>query len=179
MQSRTVVADASFYLCFLEDIRRPDVLIFVNPSFDFMITPIVFDEVSVCSNYGSIKGKFTLIQAASQYNMTEILRPFFAENQVKKGESEVIALAFFIFDQGDLKNFILDDEPARKFVLNNLPILKNSMTGTVGFIALCACEYSLMTKEYSLQVLKEIERSPFRIESHILSNIIDKISNYC
>ena len=40
-----MLADSSFYLCFLEDIDQPEVLLRILAKFDFLITPIVYKEV--------------------------------------------------------------------------------------------------------------------------------------
>jgi predicted nucleic acid-binding protein len=171
---RQVVADSTFYICFLEDINQPEKLIQLLKLFVFRITPIVYKEVSKCKNYVMVATSFPIVRHA---NTGEILRPFFSKKQIEKGETEVIELAYEFYSDGTPIPFILDDEEARHFVENNLRDLSSSMTGTVGFVGKCYYEFFVFTKEEASLTISTIGSSKFRISQEIISKVLSKVQS--
>ncbi len=169
-----IIADSSFYICFLEDIQKPTHLLKMLNKFSFLIGPIVLNEVSKCTNYGYIKEAEGITRLAS-FNFGEILSPFFSKDQIKKGEAEVIALAYIQYESGMIHKFILDDGAARKIVCKNFRNLSKIMTGTIGFIADCHCDFSIFSKAVALTLLNEIKCSTFFVEYRVLSSVMGRI----
>jgi predicted nucleic acid-binding protein len=75
-----------------------------------------------------------------------------------------------------LDKLILDDSDARVFVINNLSTLSKFMTGTVGFMADCCCQYCFFTKEEVTDILKLIEVSGFRVDNNVLNRVRNRVS---
>jgi len=171
-----MLADSSFYLCFLEDIEQPEVLLRILRRFDFLITPIVYKEVSKCNNFGYIQfnPKITMFP---KENLGEILKPFFGKKEIEKGETEVIELAYEFYADGTPKKFILDDNEPRLFVTRNLPYLLGLMIGTVGFVGECCYEYQILEKNEAVAILLVIRTSNFRVAPEIISEVLTKIEN--
>lgn len=175
-KSNEMLSDSSFYLCFLEDIEQPDVLLRIMQRFDFLITPIVYKEVSKSHNFGRIQScpKLKLLQKES---LGEILKPFFSKKEIEKGETEVIELAFEYYVAGLPRMFIIDDKEPRLFVTRNLPYLSDLMIGTVGFVGECSYEYAILDKYEASALLLLISTSSFRVEPEVISEVLAKIDN--
>ena len=169
-KSNFIVADSSFYICFLEDIKRPDALLLMLNKFEFAFGKTVNMEISKCEHFGSIKGNSHL-NLIPDLNFSEVLKPFFGEYENAKGESEIIALAIILYGISRIDKLILDEDGPRAFVERNLPNLAHFMTGTVGFVGKCCCETYILEAEKTLQILSEIEHSPFRVSYNVLSTI--------
>ena len=168
------LADSTFYLCFLEDIGKPEILLKILSMFKFFMPPLVLKEVSLCRNYNKIRG-MSGITVLTDTSVGELLRPYLSSREIEKGEAEVIALAYIWNESAKIRNFILDDQEARKFVMDNFPRLKQKMIGTVSFIGCCHCLFKLFVKDLALQILKDIHSSPFRVTDNILNEVKQKI----
>ena len=168
-----MLADSSFYLCFLEDIEKPDILLEILSAFKFIIPPLVFEEVKICKNYNHMYGANTIEILPSEMNLGEILKPFFSE--AEKGEAEVIELAHLLHEYNKIHILILDEQNARKFVTSNLPHLCENMTGTVGFIGKCHCNFRILPKLIALEIIQDIRSSRFRVTDKILNDINQEI----
>ncbi len=173
---RSTIADSSFYICFLDDIKRPDFLKRMINSFEFLIGKIIKGEVEKSKNYFHIKQIFETKVILFQYeNYGELLKPFFSLHEIKKGEHEVIAIAII------MSNFkqiivIIDELDVRRFIQANFPELIMDMVGTVGFIKMCCCEYKIFSKEEAKGILNLIKNSRFRIGNNIIGEIIKDIN---
>lgn len=173
-KSESIVADSSFYLCFLDDIKQPRVLVQILDNFFFYLPPTVFDEIRVCKTFFHIKDHKNT-QQVKGYNYGAILQPFLGRKQLDGGESEAIALAYIFQEVKKCDRLILDDGDARSFVQANIPTLQKLMTGTVGFIGDCHCTTALLGKQQAIDVLIAISKSKFRIKGKDLSNIKKRI----
>jgi predicted nucleic acid-binding protein len=171
-----MLADSSFYLCFLEDIKQPEVLKRILGSFKFLITPIVYDEVSKSENFKHIGSNPRIILLPKE-NFGEVLRPFFSKKEIEKGETEVIEVAYQFYADGNPRMFILDDKEPRLFVMRNLPYLVELMIGTIGFIGRCSYEYEILEKNEASAILLVISTSTFRVEPEIISEVLAKINS--
>jgi predicted nucleic acid-binding protein len=171
-----IVADSTFYLCFLEDIHKPDVLIHVLDNFDLLITPLVQREVSNSSNFIKIQLHPKLVPYQKE-NLGEALRPLFSEKQIRKGETEVIELAYDFYINGKSTMFILDDKQPRSFVHRILPYLEDFMIGTVGFVGDCYCEFGIIEKGNVKGLIILISQSPFRVSADVIREVLAKIDS--
>jgi predicted nucleic acid-binding protein len=68
-------------------------------------------------------------------------------------------------------NFILiiDEQGPRNFTIKNMPYLVAYLTGTVGFIGDCYCDYKIFDKKESIDLLEKIEKSKFRVTHQIIA----------
>lgn len=171
-----MLADSSFYICFLEDIEQLEVLKRLLDNFKFLITPIVYNEVSKSRNFKHIKSNPKIILLPKE-NIGEALRPFFSKREIEKGETEVIELAYQFYANGDPKIFILDEEEPRLFVLRNLPYLAKLMRGTVGFVGECYYEYAILGKNEASAIVLVISKSKFRVSAEVINKVLSKIES--
>jgi predicted nucleic acid-binding protein len=177
LRYKSIVADSTFYLCFLDDIKRPDCLVIVLKNFTFYLPRTVVTELSISEGYNLIKNHVGTVEVKDNYNYSEILTPFFSKKQIKKGEAEAVALAHIFYRTARCDKLILDDGEARSFVASNLPELAGIMIGTVGFIGDCYCVFGIYSKEEAIKMLYQIGQSKFRIKDKDLSKIKQRIED--
>jgi predicted nucleic acid-binding protein len=171
-----IIADSTFYLCFLEDIGKPEILSNIMDEFDFLITPTVYNEVSHSNRFVSVQNHPKLKLYPKQ-NLGEALRPFFSQKQIQKGETEVIELAYDFYVSGCPVRIILDDKQPRMFVLRTLPELGALLIGTVGFVGDCYCKYGFFEKAKARTIILLISKSPFRVSADVISEVLTKIES--
>lgn len=167
-KSGKFVADSTFYLCFLEDIKNTKELFNLLALFDFLMTPLVSKEVSRSEKYRKIGGLPSIPVHDMNVDAAQLLRPLFTQKQIMKGETEVIILSYHLFQSNSLFKMLLDEHQPREFVRKALNELSSSMIGTVGLIGDCCCKYKYFSRDSSLWLLDEIEHSAFRVDSDIL-----------
>ena len=170
----SAVADSSFYLCFLEDIESPQYLLSMLSHVDFVMPPLVLEEVRRCRNYEMLGADPRIKLTDPDFESREILRPLFSAEQWQKGEAESIALGYSLQISGGLWKLVLDDTQARAFVERILPSLSEFMTGTLGFIAICY-ETRIFSQKDSLTIIALVEKSPFRTSGEVLSTVRRRI----
>ncbi len=173
-ETNVMLADSSFYICFLDDIEQPEVLKKILTSFKFLITPIVYKEVSKSANFKHIESNPKIVLFPEE-NLGEALRPFFSEKEIEKGETEVIELAYQFYANNDPKMFILDEKGPRFFVLRNLPYLARLMTGTVAFVGECYYEYAVFGKSEASTIVLVIGMSKFRVTAEVIKEVLSRI----
>lgn len=64
-----IIADSSFYICFLDDINMPEMLTRLISKFDFIITPTIVKEIEISKNYKYIKGNSNIHLFSGKENM--------------------------------------------------------------------------------------------------------------
>jgi len=173
-----IIADSSFYICFLKDINKPHQLELIINKFMFNITEILVKEVIKKSENSAFPSQYPPIEIInSDFDFKEILRPFFSKKELDDGETEVIELVYQWYKIKRIYKFILDEREARLFVERNIVEIKEMMIGTVGFIGLCYYDFSIFNKKDSLQLLTDIENSDFHVSVTVINNIREKINN--
>lgn len=176
----TVVPDSSFYICFIDDISKPEYLIKLlnHPSFRFVTGQKIKEEITRSPNYHAVEKYIDdYVDYFEYYNYSEILRPFFSLEEIRKGEHEVIAISYILYILEATFIAILDEDSAREFIKRNLPQLwkMGRVMGTVGFIKLCCCIYHIFLKEEAVSVLELIKRSKFRVKRADVDRIIEEV----
>lgn len=177
MVDTTIVPDSSFYICFLDDINKPQYLhqLLECNAFRFITGSRIKEEVSRSSNYKMIEKTVEIhVQIFMYYNYGEILRPFFSLEEITRGEHEVIAIAYILHFLEIEFTAILDDDGPKKFLQKNFPKILTRVTGTVGFIKLC-CSRRVFSKEEAISILVLIKNSKFRVRSEIVDETIEEI----
>jgi len=165
-----VIADSSFYLCFLDDIKDIDFLNRIIDRFDFYITPLVEREIKIEKNK-SLRENKKVIRIGTYIDFGEILKSFLSKKDIDKGEHEVIGLGFHFFRIGIPFYLIIDDDEARAFIRKNLDCLSSALHGTVGLIEICCCHFKIFSKNETIATFNKIGRSKFRISKDILYRI--------
>jgi len=174
-ENNFLVADSSFFVCFLDDIKKPENLKKILDTLKFYLPSCILKEIARSDNFKEIEKCSELRRIESEYPLADILRPFVSDEQYEKGESEAIALAFILFRLRKLNRLILDDGEARDFVKYHVNFLFSLMTGTVGFIGDCCCKYNLFTKSETLTILECIKSSKFHISDNVINTVKQRI----
>jgi predicted nucleic acid-binding protein len=172
------VADSSFYICFLGDVERPDILIKIlqEDSFDFFTGPIIKNEIHKRRDSKSISDAFEARVVTMEYhNYGEIVRPLFSLEQMEKGEHEVFVISYIFHSQGRVFVAVLDDEGARSFLESRFPKIFENVRGTIGFLVICTIDKGLFSKEECTEVLELIKKSKFRARSIIIDEAIAEV----
>lgn len=173
-----VVADSSFYICFLDDIRRPKYLIRIIKNFEFLIGEILENEIRQSQNYFHVKnfiGTKIILFDYKDYFYGELLKPLFSVGEIRKGEHEVIAITVIIFSLHKKLISIIDDKEAIKFIEKNFPKIYNMVIRTVRFVEKCCCEYKIFSKKEAKEILNLIKNSKFRVNDDIIEKVIQDI----
>ena len=173
-----LVADSTFFICFLDDIKQPTVLLEIGKKFVFRLSPVVSTEIKKSQNYSKVSYATCFQDFKSELNLGEALRPFFSNAQLKKGESEVIAISYILHNMGVDFFLILDDWDARNFVEIHLGYMHTTMRGTVGFLGDCYCTHQVFDKEKTLSLLDEIDNSTFRVKKTITAQVRKRIEEF-
>jgi predicted nucleic acid-binding protein len=173
-----IIPDSSFYICFIDDIEDCESLIEIlkNKAFRFVIGIVVKGEIKKSKKYQIIEDYIeNSILYFSETNYGELLKPLFSEEELRKGENEVITISYILFDLNYDFITILDDDEPRKFFLINFPEFADKLKGSIGFIKDCVCIQKIFTKDKGLNILACIKNSKFRIKKDIINDIIEKI----
>jgi predicted nucleic acid-binding protein len=167
-----IVADASFYICFLDDIECPSQLIKILDKFTVHIPHKVFIEVKKSKNIELVlevrKDKINIFTDAP-FELGEVTKAFFAKSEIAKGEHEIVVVAYLCHNMGLNFILIIDEQGPRNFTIKNMPYLAAYLTGTVGFIGNCYCDYKIFDKKESIELLEKIEKSKFRVTHQIIA----------
>jgi predicted nucleic acid-binding protein len=178
MSDLFIVPDSSFFICFLDDIEKPQQIIDLLDAkpFSFFIGKITSKEIQKSHHFAIIEKKFLQqITVYDYFEYGEIAKMFFSESELKKGEHEVFIIAFILATNGNPFIAIIDDNDAKKFFKTNIPEKSDYVTGTVGFIRFCCCKYNVFIKDVAIDILVAIKQSKFYVPLPILDATIEEI----
>lgn len=178
-----IVADSTFYICFLDDINLPDYLSRILEKFTAHLSPKILEEISKSKNsHYILDNKKLLINKFEKTNLIlgEALKPLFSIEQKNKGEHEIIVLAYVCYNMKIDFILVVDEESTRRFIQRNFPYLCNNLTNTIYFIGDCHCKYLIFKKVETIRVLDMIKNSKFRVPEQIIietKEIVEKSKN--
>ena len=172
-----VVADSTFYICFLDDIKRSEYLIRLANHFEFVVGKVIHEEIKKSQNYSCIENIMKKKVLHFEYeNYGEILRPFFSMKEIQKGEHEAIAISIILVRIEFLEIFlIIDDNDARNFIKKNFQDIYPMVKYTVQFIVECYLNHSIFKKEEIIEILMLIKKSKFRINKNLIDNLLKNL----
>lgn len=177
MNDISIIPDSSFFICFLDDIGKPERLLeIINSSkFSLIIGKMISQEIRKSENFFRISEE--IHQKAivyDYYEYGEAVKVFFSESEIEKGEHEifVISYIFSLLERPFIA--IIDDMDAKKFLKNNIQH-PEFIVGTIGFLELCTCSYKVFIKEVSINILMSIKESKFFVDPMIIDATIEKI----
>ena len=178
MPPTRVVPDSSFYICFLDDIRREDALLrlVTGDEYTFVMGAVIRREVTAKECPEDFLNAMNAHVEAFEYSTYgEILRPFFSLEEVEKGETEAVVISFILHRRGELHVLIIDENPARRFLGRRLPDLIRYMTGTVGFLEASTVVRNVFTPNETIEMLREMLTSAFRVDPEIVHEAIERL----
>ena len=87
MRNPSIIADSSFYICFLDDIKKPDYLKHILTHFRFVIGKIVKKEIARSPMFKKIESIINTVvdNISADENFDELLKPFFSVKEIEKG----------------------------------------------------------------------------------------------
>ncbi len=173
-----IVADASFYICFLDCVGKKDYLVKILDKFKTHIPPKVEEEVKKSKNWKDIsKHKNLNYFFKPCFDVGKVIQPLLSKEEIKKGEYDIIITAYFLYNLSNEKNFfiIIDDSKPRKFIERNVKELQPHLFGTVNFIKICCLDYKIFNNKETLDLYDDIEKSNFRIKKEILDFLRSEI----
>lgn len=173
-----LVADSSFYICFLDCINKSDYLIRILDNFKTHIPPKVSEEIKDSKNWRKISNHKNLNTFfVPSFDIGKPIQPFLSKQEIKRGEYDIIITAYFVYNLSKEKDFfiIIDDSKPRKFIERNLIELSSHLFGTVTFIKKCCLNYKIFNKNETLNLYDYIEKSNFRIKVEILNELRKEI----
>ncbi|MEK6844067.1 MAG: hypothetical protein AABX83_01430 [Nanoarchaeota archaeon] len=174
-----VAADSTFYMCFLDDINDSNSLRKILEKFEFHIPKKIHEEISKSKNWYKVSSHTNLnVFKKNSIDIGKALYPFFSKEQVEKGESDIIVLAYICSQtsKGDFY-FILDDGKPRKFIEINCTDLLPYLRGTTTFVKICFDKYEIFNKQDCLKILDNISNSKFRVPKELITKLKKEIQN--
>jgi hypothetical protein len=166
-----IIADSSFYICFLDCINDKNSLIKIIKNFKIHISKKILEEIGKSPHFHYIKNEKFNIFSNPNLNLGEALRPFVTEEQIFKGEHEVIVLAYIFNGTGINFWVIIDEKSKRNLVERIVPEISNKLIGTIQLIGLCNNKYNIFNKKESLELLDKISFSNFRIKGELIEEV--------
>ena len=113
-----IVADASFYICFLNDIDSPQPLMKILDSFTAHLSKKLYEEIAKAKNIETIlksrKEKLNIFTEAP-FELGAVTKPFFSKSEIAKGEHEVVVIAYLYYNAGMRFFLIIDEHGTKKF----------------------------------------------------------------
>lgn len=180
MTEYNVIADSSFFILFLNDINEPSYLNKIIRECTFIITPRIREEISIKnSSWVEQNKRWLLEEDISSFKLEETFSLFISSNEelYKKGEYEIIALAYLLKDTRDFL-LIIDEDEARNLIEQHLPSLTSHLCYSTRFIEICTCNLRIFKKEEALSILYKIEKSHFRVPNAVLTKIREEIREW-
>ncbi len=179
---KNIIADASFYLFFMEDISETDTLIKIIDRFDFFISNKLKDEINVRNNNLSlISSNKNLHLESIQPDIQALFEPLMSTKQREKGEADVIFMAFHFLRLNKNIIVIMDDKSARSFLTYKvLPLISTIdpnkiIKYTLNFLEECSTKYNILDTSYLIKILEKTKKSRFRVNEEDIDSIIYKL----
>jgi hypothetical protein len=174
---KDLVADSSFYLCFLDDIECPLDLVEILKKFKAHVSTRILSEISKSRRADKVKKHINIFEEGIP-NLGEALRPFLTQKQIDSGESEVLILAYICFNLGISFVLVIDDKSPRKFVKMNFSYIEDELKYTSEFITDCCLLYKIFHTEKAISLLNKVKDSKFRVPEEAVIKEIKKIESY-
>lgn len=135
IENKCVSSDATFYICFADDLGKKEWLYVLIKSYSFYLGKRILAELSrsetLCNDT-----KFRALVKIIDVDYYELVKPYFGRSptHIDDGEYEAIGIAHFLYSKGCLHYLIIDESKARNFVNTHFQYLADKMVGTIGFI---------------------------------------------
>jgi len=182
--SESVVSDSSFYIAFFSphEINDPDTLANILQEYEFFLGKVILSEIKE-KNSESFKsiGFDTLVNTLDRYDYSALLS-IIGDKVFKKGEYECMAIAYQIYKKSGLHSLILDDNPARNFIKNNIPDLYPYVKYSLRFLVNCCCSEQKLSCSKLIAILNGVKRAvkngnkPFNLTERNIA-IVDQLLN--
>ena len=181
-----IVADSSFYIFFLNEIKRPKHLSYILGVYSAHIGPVIKDEIkSHLDSEAEIQNKIedmainvSFLNILEQYQISLLATFPTLQKWYKKGEFEVIGMSYLLQERGVLKYLILDDKAPYTFIKHHLRFINRNLTRTFGFLIMATVEDKQLPSKLMGDVMAETEKlvsqgnKPINIDKEIWAKIV-------
>lgn len=182
----SVVSDSSFYIAFLsaDEINNTGILIEILRNYEFSLGEVILNEIT--EKHNSTLEHIGLLNHLTiywRYDYSALLS-IVGDRVFEKGEYECMAMGYHIYKKSGLHSLVLDDNPARRFVENNIPKLYPFLRYSLRFLVNCCCsEKKISSGEVSMilnnvkQAIKKGSR-PFNLTErniHIVRQLLNEV----
>lgn len=184
----TFLANSTFFLLLLKDIKKPEVLTKIGQCVRLATTKQVLEEVKRGLAEEGLEHLASEVReyVSEIYDATDkILRtenPLVVhEPFLGTGEFSIILAFWYLQYRRNIRNLyiITDDKSARKYIYKNIPeIPKNRILWSLKFIDRYAVFLCNISPEEFLEILDLIEKSKFRVDKKILEFYRRKYMKY-
>jgi len=184
----TFLANSTFFLLLLKDIKKPEVLTKIGQCVRLATTKQVLEEVKRGLAEEGLEHLASEVReyVSEIYDATDkILRtenPLVVhEPFLGTGEFSIILAFWYLQYRRNIRNLyiITDDKSARKYIYKNIPeIPKNRILWSLKFIDRYALFLCNISPEEFLEMLDLIEKSKFRVDKKILEFYRRKYMKY-
>jgi len=184
----TFLANSTFFLLLLKDIKKPEVLTKIGQCVRLATTKQVLEEVKRGLAEEGLEHLASEVReyVSEIYDATDkILRtenPLVVhEPFLGTGEFSIILAFWYLQYRRNIRNLyiITDDKSARKYIYKNIPeIPKNRILWSLKFIDRYAVFLCNISPEEFLEMLDLIEKSKFRVDKKILEFYRRKYMKY-
>ena len=165
-----------------EEINDLETLTEILQKYEFFMGKVVLNEVTEKhSDLFELVGFSELVNVVERYDYSALLS-IIGDKIFKKGEYECMAIAYQIYKKSKLHSLILDDNPARRFVENNIPDLHSFVKYSLRFIVDCCCSEQKYPAGKTLIVLNKVKQAikngsrPFNLTERNIA-IVDQLLN--
>ena len=187
----SVVSDSSFYIAFLspDEINDPETLTEILQKYEFFLGKVVLNEIKEKhSDLLELIGFEGLVNISERYDYSALLS-IIGDKLFEKGEYECMAIAYYIYknyiygkSELQLHSLILDDNPARRFVENNIPDLRPFVKYSLRFLVNCCCSEQKLSDSKTITILNKVKQAiengsrPFNLTGKNI-DIVDQLLN--
>ncbi len=179
-----MVSDSSFYIAFLSpnEINDPETLTEILQKYEFFLGKVVLNEIKEKhSDLLELIEFEELVNISERYDYSALLS-IIGDKLFKKGEYECMAIAYYIYRKSELHSLILDDNPARRFVENNIPDLRPFVKYSLRFLVNCCCSEQKLSDSKTITILNKVKQAiengsrPFNLTGKNI-DIVDQLLN--
>ena len=175
-----LISDSTFYLFFIDDISRPLLLEKILKHFRPQIPPLVKKELErkgTSNNRLYVLYKYCNFFKETEFHIGDALKPFFSEEEKRRGEHEVIIVSYICHALGLDFVSLIDDKEAHNFIKRHVQHILPNCKRSGRFIAECSYKYKIFNKTESLTVLELMLSSNFNIKQCHIETLKKVVEN--
>lgn len=156
--SYCVSSDSSFYISFIEGLKRKDWLFFFINRYHFYLGERLLGELSTSP---ASDPEFLASVNRVDVDYYELVRPYFGRHpkHLDDGEYEAIGIAHYLHLRRKLHYLIIDEKRIRNFVNKHFPYLNGKLVGGIGFIRDSCKKDQIISISCAIDMLTTIKKA--------------------
>ncbi len=175
-----LISDSTFYLFFIDDISKPLLLKRILKRFRPQIPSLIKEELE---RKGNANNRLNVIYDScnffkkTEFNIGDVLKPFFSEDEKRRGEHEVIIVSYICDSLGLDYISLIDDKEAYNFIRAHVNCILHNCRRSGRFIVECSNKYKIFNKTESLEILDLMLLSKFNIKKCHIDALKNDLKN--